>query len=299
MPGVLTPSGSNVGRRQDKEFGWKLGTAVAFLTAHGIAWWRYGQGSVFHFWIPPEDLDIHHQIAFGMPVVSLVIYLVLHEADKDPEVRGLRGRALAYGAEPGDYAPASITRLSLHSALAGGAIWGILTQVKEGSIREFPIAALSLAILFGMFAALCYSQAHRWTSFVKSETLSPRINPQLRGKRDLLNKATIFDQISWYALTTGFIWTLALARPGWAIFANFLLGLLLWLYYFEFGSREDGPKMSYWLTGENIQKAVQAKKEDIANAVNTGPTRLEQWKQERKAEVAVWLDELIAKLPIR
>ncbi|MET0217702.1 MAG: hypothetical protein ABW205_07220, partial [Burkholderiales bacterium] len=162
-----------------------------------------------------------------MPIVSFVIFSVLHYFDKKyQDVRGLWGRRREYEPEPGDYAPAAITRLLLHSALAGGGIWGIVGNGDDGLIREFPIMALGLAILLGLFAALCYSHAHRWTSFIKPETLSPKDNPQLAGKRDLLKKASLFDQLSWYALTTGFIWTLALARPEWALIANFCLGLL-------------------------------------------------------------------------
>jgi hypothetical protein len=64
-------------------------------------------------------------------------------------------------------------------------------------------------------------------------------------RKDLLKKATLFDQFSWYLLTTGLVWAVALVSPLLAIVANFVLGLLLWIYYFEFKvpSEEDSaPK---------------------------------------------------------
>ncbi len=267
---------------------------MSFLLAHVIAfWWYYfDQCAVQLPWLP--EIDVRHQIAFLMPLVSLVIFSGLHLADHYCEdVRGLWGRARRYGPDPGDYAAAAITRLSLHSALAGGAIWGIVSQFDAGAMREFPVTALALALLLGTFAALCYSQAHRWTSFAKPEVLSPRLNTQLRGKRDLLKKASAFDQCSWYALTTGFIWTLAVPHPGLALGANFLLGLLLWFYYFEFPApKERDPGVSYPLDDKQIQEAVQARAKDAA-VPGGGPTKFDQWKKKQVSAFEGWLEKLI------
>ena len=59
-------------------------------------------------------------------------------------------------------------------------------------------------------------------------------------RKDLLKKATLFDQFSWYMLTTGLIWAVALASSLLAILANFVLGFLLWIYYFEFIPSDQG-----------------------------------------------------------
>ena len=82
-----------------------------------------------------------------------------------------------------------------------------------------------------MVSVLCYAHAGRWTSTSPSKG---QPDPKLRVRKDLLKKATLFDQLAWYTLTTGLIWAVALKSTLLAIGANFLLGFLLWIYYFEF-----------------------------------------------------------------
>ena len=75
----------------------------------------------------------------------------------------------------------------------------------------------------------------------RSKTARWAERPQAAREEGLLKKATLFDQFSWYTLTTGLIWSVALVSPLLAIGANFMLGFLLWIYYFEFDipSKED------------------------------------------------------------
>jgi hypothetical protein len=96
---------------------------------------------------------------------------------------------------------------------------------------------LGLAVMLGMVAVLCYAQSSRW---IEEEGAANDVQSrQLWTKRELLKKATVFDQLAWYALTTGLIWALAtIAGPPPAIVASFVYGLFLWFYYFRWDSSE-------------------------------------------------------------
>jgi nitrate reductase NapE component len=227
--------------RNDSERIAKAVTALSYAALHVLALvGAYGLVPAFPapFKIP-DDLGLRQQWAILAPLCSLCIFGILHAVDQrrnqaqkrgaapDRRIWGLESRAAASGADPGDYSSSSISRLSIHSALAAGVIW----VVKGfGTLGALTAGILALAVMLGMVSVLCYAQSARWGA---ANSKSPAQDPRLRTKRELLKKATRFDQLSWYALTTGLLWAVAIAYPIASIAASFLYGLCLWIYYFR------------------------------------------------------------------
>ena len=237
-----TPAPRNLWSQHSAEAGWKWGTALSFVLIHTAALF-YGVRNtplVLITWDWTSDLDVSHQMALLVPLLALFIFWRLHVNDeKNAKIRGLRTRMKADGLDHSDYAASSISRLSIHSTLATGVIWGI-SRIPELWTKPFrsdqivawlSVVCLGLAVLLGLVSVLCYTHANRRTN---SKGSSPAEQQALSTKVGLLKKAGVMDQLSFYALTVGLIWTVALFSPWLSVAANFLLGLLLWIYYFDF-----------------------------------------------------------------
>jgi hypothetical protein len=123
--------------------------------------------------------------------------------------------------------------MSLQASLGAAAVGAIANFATKNCFTWLTLCMLGFATILSMVSVLCYAHASRWTNNAEPPP-DPRTDPKLRVRRDLLKKATLFDQFSWYALTTGLIWSVALVSQPLAIGANFALGFLLWIYYFEF-----------------------------------------------------------------
>jgi hypothetical protein len=189
----------------------------------------------------PETLPVRYQLALFLPICSIVIFTVLHIADGSvPAVRGLKGRSDVDKPARKDFASSAISRLSIHSAVGVGVIGAVRASVgtqatsAEAIVARCAMIVLGAAVLFGMFAALCFAQSDRWTSLEDPKVVPPETDPCLQTKRGLIDKGTRFDQFSFYALTTGLIWTTAMYDPWLSVAANFVLGALLYSYYFDF-----------------------------------------------------------------
>jgi len=128
--------------------------------------------------------------------------------------------------------------MSLQSGLGAAAVGAIANFAQKNCFTWLTLCMLGTATLLAMVSVLCYAHASRWTS-TDPKPAAGQSDPKLRVRKDLLKKATLLDQFSWYTLTTGLIWSVALVSPLLAIGANFMLGFLLWIYYFEFPS-DDG-----------------------------------------------------------
>jgi hypothetical protein len=232
---TFKPDFSNLWSENPTETAWKRGTAVVFTAGTAAAlilvqtkWQPLG-------WFPswPASLDIPHPAVLLVFCFSLAIFQFLHYWDgNNPEILGLRGRLKATKPDFGDYVSSAISRMSLQSSLGAGAVGAVANFAQKNCFTWLTLCILGIATIFGMVSVLCYAHASRWTGTVTKMPGAP--DPKLSVRKDLLKKATLFDQFSWYTLTTGLIWSVALASPLLAIGANFVLGFLLWIYYFEF-----------------------------------------------------------------
>ena len=255
-------------------------TAVSYVALHAIL--SLGACGVIPA-IPlafqiPADLSVPSQCAMLAPVISLCIFAYLHRIDRkrrkahlsgatDQPIWGLESRADASGADPGDYASPSVSRLAIHSTLAAGVIWAVRGL---GTLGRLTAGMLGFAVLLGMVAVLCYAQSNRWTSTGSKDL---KRDPKLWTKRELLKKATALDQLSWYTLTTGLLWAVALADPLLSIGASFVYGLLLWLYYFRWDAEELPPTPP--VRTDDLQSALSALKTAQTNMA----TQLDGWIQ--------------------
>lgn len=235
----MSPGLPNLWSQNGTESTWKWGTAIVFIAASLALYYISSNKTlllaVFPEW--PESLDIPHQAVMLVSLVSFLIFQVLHHYDgKNACIRGLRGRLKVERPDRGDYVSSAISRVSMQAALGAAAVGAINTLAVKDCPARFALGMLGLATMLAMVSILCYAHASRWTDTSSDKSL-PGKKPRIR--KDLLDKATALDQFSWYALTTGLIWSIALVSPAVAILANGGLGLLLWGYYFEFVSIND------------------------------------------------------------
>ncbi len=179
-------------------------------------------------------MDVTRQAVLLVSCLSFAIFQFLHYWDgKNKHIRGLRGRLEETKPDFGDYVSAAISRMSVQSSLAAGAVAAIANLAPKNFFTWLTLCTLGIATILSMVSVLCYAHASRWTS-TEPKPPAGQPDPKLRVRKDLLKKGTLFDQFSWYALTTGLIWAVALVSPLLAIGANFVLGFLPWIYYFEF-----------------------------------------------------------------
>jgi hypothetical protein len=121
--------------RNEHERQAKIVTAFTYTGLHALA--LLGAVLLWSLKAPfniPKDFGPAIQWAILAPVLGVVIFTILHVADerrshaarsdggKDKRIWGLQARADAARAKTGDYASSSISRLSIHSALAVGVI---------------------------------------------------------------------------------------------------------------------------------------------------------------------------------
>ena len=234
----MNPEFSNLWSKTPTEATWKWGTALVFTagTAFAITLYLTKWQPLLWFSKWPASLDVPHQAVLMLPALSFAIFQYLHYWDgKDQDIRGLRGRLKASNPDPGDYVSSAISRMSLQSGLGAAAVGAIANFATKNCFTWITLCALGTATILSMVSVLCYAHASRWTNSAASPP-DARTDPKLDVSRDLLNKAKLFDQFSWYTLTTGLIWSIALASPLLAIGANSVLGFLLWIYYFEFAA---------------------------------------------------------------
>jgi hypothetical protein len=243
----LKPTFSNLWSENQTESDWKWGTAVIFTvgTVVALIFWKTEWRPLLWFPEWPGSLDVPHQAVLLVSVFSFAIFQFLHVRDgKNADIRGLRGRLKNPKPDPGDYVSSAISRMSFQSGLGAAAVGAISNFALKNCFTWITLCVLGVATILAMVSVLCYAHASRWTN-TEADPPDARTDPKLRVRKDLLKKATLFDQFSWYLLTTGLVWAVALVSPLLAIVANFVLGLLLWIYYFEFKvpSEEDSaPK---------------------------------------------------------
>lgn len=227
---------SNLWSKNGTESGWKWGTAVIFTAGTAAALILFKTSWQPLLWFPkwPASLDVPHQAVLLVSCLSFAIFQFLHYWDgKNKDIRGLRGRLKDPKPDFGDYVSSAISRMSLQSGLGAGAVGAIANFAPKNCFTWLTLCMLGIATILSMVSVLCYAHASRWTSTDPKPPVG-QSDPKLRVRKDLLKKATLFDQFSWYTLTTGLIWSVALVSPLLAIGANFVLGFLLWIYYFEF-----------------------------------------------------------------
>ncbi len=304
MPRDLQPQWSNLFSLTTTEMYWKLwGTSIPFLAVHAYALLAFAD------WAPliPIDnnwldlLGIPYQAALFLPLCSLVIFTILHRADQHfAGVRGLKGRSQRDHAAHREYAPSAISRLSIHSGLGIGVIAAARTAVASGTpvqteVLKWAIFMLGTAVLFGMFAVLCYAHSDRWTTNSDPKLVPAEKDSQLRTKRGLLGKTSLFDQLSFYALTTGLIWTVALYNPWLSVASNFVLGGLLYWYYFDF-RKERGLSNIFAFNGKNLEDLAKAKQADKTTPPAGGvKPEVVKWQEEMTAAAEQWIAEFAAK----
>lgn len=303
MPTDLQPQLSNLFSHTATEMKWKWGTSILFLAAHAYALLAFADWAplipIDNNWL--ESLGIPYQAALFLPLCSLVIFTILHLADRNfAGVRGLKGQSARDHAAHREYAPSAISRLSIHSGVGIGVIAAARSVVAsrtpaEAEVLKWAVAALGTAVLFGMFAALCYAHSDRWTTNSDQKLVPPEKDDQLRTKRSLLGKASLFDQLSFYALTTGLIWTVALYDPWLSVASNFVLGALLYWYYFDF-RKEPGLSNIFAFTGKNLEDLLKAKQADKTNPPTGGATsEVVKWQEAMTAEAQQWITKFSAK----
>jgi hypothetical protein len=236
---------SNLWSHNQTESRWKWGTAFLFALGTTAALILCATEWRPLLWFPkwPASLDVPHQAVLLISILSFVIFQFLHYRDgKNPDIRGLRGRLRKPKPDLGDYVSSAISRMSIQSGIGTAAVGAISNFAPKNCFTWLTLCMLGIATILAMVSVLCYAHAGRWTS-TDPKPLDGQPDPKLRVRKDLLKKATLFDQFSWYSLTTGLIWSVGMKSTLLAIVANFVLGLLLWIYYFEFDipSDEDSP----------------------------------------------------------
>lgn len=236
-----------------------------------------------------ENLCLAKQWAILATLLSLCVFGILHAVDHrrnqaqqrgvtpDSRIWGLESRVTASGADPGDYSSSSISRLSIHSALAAGVIWAVK---GFGPMGVLTAGILVLAVMLGMVSVLCYAHSARWSA---ANSKNPVQDPRLRTKRELLKKARRFDQLSWYALTTGLLWAVAIANPIASIAASFLFGLCLWIYYFRW-DLDPPPSASPAVAEDKLRSALEAYKAAHAEMAAVLERWVEQAEEMKKAQ---------------
>jgi len=280
--------------RNDSEKIAKLTTAWSYAAFHGLALaGAYGLVPALPaLFRVPDDLSLAKQWAVLAPLFSLGIFGILHEVDRrrsqapkkgeqDKRIWGLESRADASRADPGDYSSSSISRISIHSGLAAGAIWVILKLEEVRTLRALTAGMLGLAVMLGMVAVLCYAHSARWSA---ANSKNPREDPKLWAKREFLKKATRFDQLSWYALTTGLLWAVAIAYPIVSIVASFLYGLCLWIYYFRWDSKLPPSAAPSAVATDKLRTTLDAYKAAYAEMSAVLDRWVEQAEEIKKAQ---------------